>query len=69
MPLPPRALDLSPAENVWRFLRQNWLSNRVFTGYDDIVEHCCTAWNQITGQPRTIMSIGSRGWARVGQSP
>ena len=23
----------------------NWLSNRVFTSHDNIVDHCCEAWN------------------------
>jgi len=23
--------ELNPAENVWQFLRDNWLSNRVFS--------------------------------------
>ncbi len=64
LPLPPRAPELNPAENIWRFLRQNWLSNRVFRSYDDIVDHCCYAWNQLTGQPWAIMSIGMRDWAQ-----
>jgi hypothetical protein len=25
----------------WQFMRQNWLSNRVFKYLDDIVDHCC----------------------------
>ena len=25
-------------------MRDNWLSNRVFTFYDNIVDHCCEAW-------------------------
>jgi hypothetical protein len=29
--------------NVWQFMRDNWLSNRVFTSYDDIVGHRCKA--------------------------
>jgi hypothetical protein len=41
IPLPPRSPELNPVENVWQYLRQNWLSNRVFNGYDDIVAHCC----------------------------
>jgi len=28
--------------------------------YDDIVGHCCDAWNNLTNQPWTIMSIGLR---------
>ncbi len=63
MPLPPRSPELNPAENIWQYMRQNWLSNRVFQSYDDIVEHCCFAWNQLTSQPWKIMSISARDWA------
>jgi hypothetical protein len=63
LPLPPRAPELNPAENVWQFMRDNWLSNRVFASYDDIVDHCCHAWNKLVEQPWKIMSIGQRQWA------
>lgn len=63
LPLPPRSPELNPVENVWQFMRQNWLSNRVFTNYDDIVAHCCEAWNKLIDQPWRIMSIGLRQWA------
>jgi len=63
LPLPPRSPELNPAENVWQFLRDNWLSNRVFDTYDDILDHCCDAWNKLIDQPWRIMSIGLRGWA------
>ena len=43
MPLPPRSPELNPVENIWRFLRDNWLSNRVFRNYDDSLDHCCQA--------------------------
>ena len=62
MPLPPRSPELNPAENVWQFMRQNWLSNRVFKNYDDIVAHCCESWNKLIDQPWRIMSIGLRHW-------
>ncbi|WP_432444831.1 IS630 family transposase [Rhizobium leguminosarum] len=61
--LPPRSPELNPVENVWQFMRDNWLSNRVFTSYDDIVDHCCEAWNKLIDQPWKIMSIGMRDWA------
>ncbi len=63
MPLPPRAPELNPVENIWQFMRDNWLSNRVFKSYDDIVALCCDAWNNLTDQPWCIMSIGRRQWA------
>jgi len=44
-------------------MRDNWLSNRVFSSYDDIVDHCREAWNELTDQPWRIMSIGLHRWA------
>ena len=61
--LPAKAPELNPVENVWQFMRDNWLSNRVFTSYPDILDHCCAAWNRLTDQPWRIMSIGLRNWA------
>ena len=63
VPLPPKCPELNPQENVWQFLRDNWLSNRVFTSYDAIVDHCCDAWNKLTSEPWTTMSLGLRDWA------
>ena len=31
--LPPRAPELNSQENIWQFIRQNWLSNRVFKSF------------------------------------
>ena len=63
MPLPAKAPELNPVENVWQFMRENWLSNRIFTSYSDILDHCCEAWNRLTDQPWRIISIGLREWA------
>jgi len=63
MPLPPKSPELNPVENVWQFMRDNWLSNRVFHSYDNLVGHCCQAWNRLVDQPWKIMSIGMRDWA------
>ena len=68
LPLPPRAPELNPQENIWQFMRQNWLSNRIFKSFDDIVDHCCYAWNTLIDQPWKIMAIARRDWALVGQS-
>ncbi len=32
--LPPKCPELNPVENVWQFMRDNWLSNRIFKSYD-----------------------------------
>jgi DDE superfamily endonuclease len=68
LPLPPRAPELNGQENIWQHMRQNWLSNRIFNSYNDIVDHCCHAWNTLVDQPWKIMSIARRNWARVSHS-
>ena len=62
-----RAPELNPLENVWQYLRQNWLSNTVFENYDAIVDSACAAWRKLIAQPETIKSIGMRDWAHVDQ--
>jgi transposase len=58
LPLPPRSPELNPVENIWQFMRDNWLSNRIFQSYDQIV-----ALSRLIDQPWTMMSIGQRKWA------
>ena len=41
--LPSRSPELNPVENIWQYLRANWLSNRVFETYDDIIDAACDA--------------------------
>jgi hypothetical protein len=63
LPLPPYSPELNPAENIWQFLRQNYLSNRVFESYDAIVDACCSAWNNFVAMPERIRSLTTREWA------
>jgi transposase len=65
LPLPPYAPELDPVENLWQFLRQNQLSNRVFDSYEAIVDACCTAWNALMAVPQRIAPIATRPWAQV----
>ena len=61
--IPAKCPQLNPQENVWQFMRDNGLSNRVFKSYDDILDHCCYAWNTLIDRPWRIMSLGLRDWA------
>ena len=63
VPLPSKCPELNPQENVWQFMRDNWLSNRVFRSYEDILDHCCYAWNTLIDRPWRIISLGMRKWA------
>jgi hypothetical protein len=67
LPLPPKSPELNPVENVWQFLRQNKLSNRIFDGYEAVVAAACNAWNSLVADPARITSIGTRAWAATGQ--
>ncbi len=64
LPLPPNSPQLNPQENIWQYLRQNHLSNRIFDTYDTIVDACCYAWNSLAAQPDRITSIATRNWAK-----
>ena len=71
LPLPSKCPELNallsevegPVENIWQFMRDNRLSNRIFKSYDDILDQCWFAWNRLVDQPWRIMSIGLRRWA------
>jgi len=63
--LPPYSPELNPVENVWQFLRQNQLSNRVYDTYAAILEACCDAWNAFVNAPDRIRSVTQRSWAQV----
>ena len=63
--LPPYSPELNPVENIWQFLRQNRLANRVFDSYEAIVDACCDAWNALLAIPERVASITLREWARV----
>jgi hypothetical protein len=64
--LPSRSPELNPVENIWQFLRANYLSNRVFETYDEIRDAACDAWRKLIALPETITSIGMRQWAHIG---
>lgn len=65
--LPPYSPELNPTENIWQYLRQTYLSNRVFKTWDAIVDACCDAWNRLTAETGRIKSIATRNWADTGQ--
>lgn len=46
--LPPYSPEINPAEQLWKYLRQNFLNNRVFQSLDAMVGHVCEAWRTLT---------------------
>jgi hypothetical protein len=64
LPLPAYAPELNPMENVWEYLRANFLSHQVWEVYDAILDACQSAWNNLMQLPGRIASITRRPWAR-----
>jgi hypothetical protein len=65
LPLPAYAPELNPTENIWAYLRSNYLSHRVYEDYDAILLACRDAWNALMRLPEVILSIGDRAYAQV----
>ena len=61
--LPPYAPELNPVENVWQYLRHNYLAHQILDDYDAIVDISCFAWNALRQLPERIRSITQRDWA------
>lgn len=64
VPLPPYSPQLNPMERVWLYLRERFLSLRVFPGYDAIVDACCAAWNAIADDADRIRSLCLQPWIK-----
>ncbi len=63
--LPPYSPELNPIEQVWSWLRQHCLSNRVFLGCEEIVNEVSKAWNHFISVPERVKKICYREWIRL----
>ena len=63
--LPAYSPELNAIERLWLFLRERFLSHRLWPTYDHIVEACCRAWNSVHGEAGRIRSLCDYDWARV----
>ena len=65
IPHPPYAPELNSVENIWDYLRSNFLSHCVWDSYEAILDACCNAWNALIAKSEVIASIGTKDWAQV----
>jgi transposase len=64
LPLPPYSPELNPVERIWLYLRERFLSLRIFADYRAIVDACCIAWNRLVAEPDRIRSLCNHPWIR-----
>ena len=49
--------ELNAIERVWLYLRERFLSHRLWPAYDDILDACCAAWNALLDEAGRIRSL------------
>ena len=64
IPLPPYAPELNTMEQVWQWMKDNYLSNTAFNNYNDIVNQLQDAWNAFSTNVELVKSICFREWAK-----
>ena len=55
--LPPYAPELNPVERIWLFLRERFLSHRVFANLRAVMRGCCEAWRQLCRETGRLASL------------
>jgi len=63
--LPPYSPELNAVERVWLYLRERFLSHRLWPTHDDILDACCAAWNALLAEAGRIRSLSALDWATV----
>jgi hypothetical protein len=55
--LPPYSPGLNPVERIWLYLRERFLSHRLFADLGAILDGCSDAWNRLVAEPGRIASL------------
>ncbi len=61
--LPPYSPELNAIERLWLYLKERFLSHRLWSDYDAIVDAVCKAWQRVTSDTGRIKSLCSMKWA------
>jgi len=61
--LPAYSPECNPHENIWEYMKNNFLSNMVFEDVNHVMDACCDAWNRLSAETGRIKSIATREWA------
>jgi DDE superfamily endonuclease len=61
--LPAYSPELNAIERVWLYLRERFLSHRLWPSYNAILDACCAAWNALLSETGRIRSLCALDWA------
>jgi transposase len=64
-PLPPYSPKHNGIERLWRYMKDRYLSNRVFAGLDTVADACCEAWDAVVAETGRIRTLCAEPWAQV----
>ena len=56
--------ELNAIEKVWQYLRDRYLSGRLFLGARDVIDVCCDAWNHLIAENGGIRPLTDFVWPR-----
>ena len=62
---PPCSPEPNPIENLFQFLKHNFLNARLYDTYDDIVDACCVAGSKLLNIKGQLKTITTRSWAKT----
>lgn len=65
VPLPPYSPELNPVEPVWLYLRNRYLSFRLYPGIEAIEAALCAAWNKLRAETGRFASITGFPWIKA----
>lgn len=60
--LPAYSPELNPVERVWLYLRERFLSLRLFDTTEAIIDACCDAWRRLIAEPDRLASLCAYPW-------
>jgi transposase len=63
--LPPCSPELNAIERLWLYLKERFLSHRLWPDDDAIVDAVCQAWQRVTNDAGRIKSLCSMEWAET----
>ncbi len=62
LPLPPYSPELNPVERVWLYLRERFLSFRLYRSEQAIVDALCAAWNALRDETGRLTTLTGYPW-------